>query len=76
MPELGSGGGERPSSKRNMAIGLERSILAKTCSLMRDRTILVNLFPDPITLTVDVNRCWNNAGRELGFPKFADATRD
>jgi len=73
-PELESGGGERPSSRRNMAIGLERSILAKACSLMWDWTIFVNPFPDPITLTEEVHRCWNDARRELGFPNFADAT--
>jgi len=73
-PELESGGGEWPSSRRNMAIGLERSILAKACSLMWDWTIFVNPFPDPITLTEEVRRCWNDARRELGFPNFADAT--
>jgi len=36
MPELKSEGGERTTSRRNMAIGLERSILAKACSLMWD----------------------------------------
>ena len=74
MPELESGRGERPSSRRNIAIGLERSIQAKPCSLMWDWTILVNPFPDPITLTEEVRRGWNDGWRELGFPKFADAT--
>jgi len=73
-PELESGGGERPSSRRTMAIGLERSILAKACSLMWDWTILVNLLPNPMTRTKEVCRCWNDAGRELGFSNFADAT--
>jgi len=59
-----------------MAIGLERSILAKACSLMGDWKICVNPFPDPITLTGEVRRCWNDAPRELGFPNFADATPD
>ena len=36
-PELEGGeGGTRTSSRRNMAVGLERSILAKACSLMWD----------------------------------------
>lgn len=73
-PELDSGGGERTSSRRNIAVGLERSILAKACSLMWDWTIFVNPFPDPITLTEEVRRCWNDARNELGFPNFADAT--
>jgi len=71
---LESGGGERPSSRRNIAIELDRSILAKACPLMRDCTIFVNPFPDPITLTEDVCRCWNDSGRDLSFPNFADAT--
>ena len=57
-----------------MAIGLERIILAKACFLMWDWTIFVNPFPDPITLTEEVRRCWNNVGRELGFPNFADGS--
>jgi len=56
-PELESGGGERPSSRRNMAIGLERIILAEASSLMWDWTIFVNPFPDRITLTAEVRRC-------------------
>ena len=51
MPELKGGGGERPSSRRNMDIALERSILGKAVFLMWDWTIFVNPFPDPITLT-------------------------
>jgi len=57
-----------------MAIGLECSILAKACALMWNWMIFVNPFPDPITLTKLVCRCWNDARRELGFPNFADAT--
>jgi len=74
MPELECGGRERPSSGWNMPIGLERSILAKGCSQMGDWTIFVNPFPDPIPLTKEVRRYWNNARRELGFPNFADTT--
>jgi len=56
-------------------MGLEHdSILAKAGSLRLDRTILVNPFPDPITLSEEVHKCWNDAQRELGFPNFADAT--
>jgi len=73
-PELESGGGEQPSSRRTMAIGLERSILAKAYSLMWDWTIFVNPLPDSITLTKEVRRCWNDVWRELGFPNFADTT--
>lgn len=74
IPELDSRGGERTSSRRNMAVGLERSILAKACSLMWDWAMFVNPFPDPITLTEEVRRCWNDARNELAFPNFADAT--
>jgi len=75
-PELESGGRERHSSRWDMAIGLECSILAKACCLIWDWTIFVNLFPDPITLTKEVRRCWNDARRELGFANIADATPD
>ncbi|RPA88797.1 hypothetical protein L873DRAFT_827102 [Choiromyces venosus 120613-1] len=74
MPELDSRGGGWTSSRQNMATGLERSILAKACSLMWDWTIFMNPFPDPITLTEEVRRCWNHAQDELGFSNFADAT--
>jgi len=57
-----------------MTIGLQRSILTKACSLMWDWTIFVYPFPDPMTLTEDVRRVWNDARRDLGFPNLADAT--
>ena len=55
-----------------MTIGLEHSILVKASDLMWDWTIFVNLFPDPITLTEDVRRCWSDARSQLGFPYFGD----
>jgi len=57
-----------------MAIGLKRSIVLKARDLMWEWTIFVNLFPDAITLTEVVRRCWKDARRELGFANFADAT--
>ena len=74
MLELDSGGGQQASSRRNMATGLERSILARARDLMWDWTIFVNPFPDPITLTEEVRTCWSEAWTLLGFPHFADAT--
>ena len=57
-----------------MAIGLECSTLVKARDLMWDWTIFVNPFPDPITLTDEVGRCWRDARSELAFPDFGDAT--
>ena len=57
-----------------MATGLERTILARSCSLLWDWTIFVNRFLDSITLTEEVRTCWSDAGTQLGFPDFADAT--
>ena len=57
MRELESGGGQQASSRRNMDIGPERSILARARNLMWDWTIFVNPFPDPITLTEEVSTC-------------------
>ena len=57
-----------------MAVGLERSILVKASHLIWDWTIFVNPFPDPMTLTEEVRRCWKDAWSELDFPDFADAT--
>jgi len=74
MLELHSGGGQQASSRRNMATGLERSILARARDLMWDWTIFVNRFPDPITLTEEVRTSWSEARTQLGFPDFADAT--
>jgi len=74
MLELDSGGGPQASSRRNMATGLERSILARARDLMWDWTIFVNPFPDPITLTEQVRTCWSAVRTKLGFPDFADAT--
>jgi len=54
--ELDSGG-QQASSRRNMATGHERTILARSCDLMWDWTIFVNPFPDPITLTEEVRTC-------------------
>ena len=73
MRESDNGSGQRTSSRRNVAVGLERSILVKARDLMWDWTIFVNPFPDPITLTEEVRRCWSDARRELGFPDFGDA---
>ena len=74
MRELDKGGGQRTSSRRNMAVGLERSILAKARDLMWDWPIVLNPFPDPMTLTEEVRRCWTDAWSEWGLPDFADAT--
>ena len=50
-PELDSLGEQHTSSRRNMATGLERSIVLKAADLMWEWTIFVNPFPDAITLT-------------------------
>jgi len=71
--ELDSGG-PQASGRRNMATGLERTILARSRDLMWDWTILVNPFPEPITLTEEVRTCWSNAQTKLGFPDCSDAT--
>ena len=57
-----------------MATGLERTILARSHDLMWHWTILVNPFPDTITLSVEVRTCLRNARTKLGFPDFADPT--
>jgi len=54
-------GGEQASRGRNMATGLEGTILARSRNLMWHWTIFVNLFPDPITLTEEVRTCWSDA---------------
>jgi len=74
MREFDNGSGQRTSSRLNVAVGLERSILVKARDLMWDWTIFVNPFPDPITLTEEVRRCWRDTWSELGFPDFGDAT--
>ena len=74
MREFDNGSGQRTSSRRNVAAGLERSILVNACDLMWDWTIFVNPFPDPSTLTEAVRRCWSDAPSELGFRDFVDAT--
>jgi len=66
-------GGQQASIRRNMATGLERTILARSHDLMWNWTIFVSPFPDPITLTEDVRTCWLDARTKLGFPDFADA---
>jgi len=71
--ELDSGG-QQASSRRNMATGLARTILARSRDLMWDWTIFVNPFPNPITVTEEVRTCWSDARTKLGFPHFADAT--
>jgi len=71
--ELDSGG-QQASSRRNMATGLEDTILARSRELLWDWTIFVNPFPDPITLTEEVRTCWSDAQTKLGFPDFADTT--
>ena len=74
MREFDDGSGQRTSSRRNVAAGLERSILVKARDLMWDWTIFVNRFQDPITVTEEVRRCWRDARSELGFPDFGDAS--
>ena len=74
MREFDNGSGQRTSSRQNVAVGLERSILVKARDLMWDWTIFVNPFPDPITLTEEVCRCWRDAQSELSFPDFGDAS--
>ena len=74
MRECDNESGELTSSRRSVAIGLEHSILVKAHDLMWDWTIFVNPFPDPLTLTEEVRRCWRDAWSELGFPDFGDAT--
>ena len=74
MPELDSRE-QQASSRRNMATGLECTILAKARDMIWDWMIFVNPFLDPITLTEEVCTCWSNAQTELGFPDFADATQ-
>jgi len=71
--ELDSGG-QQASSRRNMATGLELTILARSRDVMSDWTIFVNLFQDPITLTEEIRTCWSDARTKLPFPDFADAT--
>jgi len=71
--ELDSGG-QQASSRRNMATGLERTILARSRDLMWHWTIFLNPFPDRITQTKEVRTCWSDARTKLGFPDFADAT--
>jgi len=72
--ELDSGG-QQTSSRRNMATGLEPTILARSRDLTWDWTICVNRFPDQITLTEEVRTCSSDAGTKLGFANFANATR-
>ena len=74
MREFDNGSGQWTSSRRNVAVGLECSIQVKAHDLMWDWTIFMNLFPDPITLTEEVGRCYSDARSELGFPDFADTT--
>ena len=74
MREFDDGSGQRTSSWRDVAVGLERSILVKARDQMWDWTIFVNPFPDPITLTEEVRRGWRDARSELGFPDFGDAS--
>ena len=72
--EPNSEGIQQTSSRRNLTVGLERSILAKARDLIWDWTIFVNPFPDPIILTEEVRRCWSDAQIELSFLDFVDAT--
>ena len=74
MREFDEGSGQRTNSCRNLAVGLERSILVKARDLMWQWTIFVNPFPDAITLTEEVRRCWRDAWSELDFPDFGDAS--
>jgi len=74
MREFDNGSGQRTSSRRNVAVGLESSILVKARDLMWDCTTFVNPFPNTITLTEGVCRCLRDTHCELGFPDFGDAT--
>ena len=74
MREFDDGSGQRTSSRRNVAVGLERSILVKVGDLMWNWTIFVSPFPDLITLREEVRTCWRDTLSELSFPNFADAT--
>ena len=73
LRELDSGG-YPASSRQNMATGLVRTILARSRNLVWDWRIIVNPFPDIITLTEEVRTCWSEARTKLVFPNFADAT--
>ena len=75
MPEFDHGSGQRTSSRRNVAVRLERSILVKARDLMWDWTIFVIPFLDPIALTEEVRRCWRDAWSELVFLDVRDASR-
>jgi len=56
-PEIHRPGGQQTSSRRNMAIGLECSIVLKAHDLMWDWMIFVNPFPEVITMNEAVGRC-------------------
>jgi len=73
VQELHSGG-QQATTRRNMATGLERTMLARSRDQMWDWTLFVNQFPDPITLTEEERTCWSDARTKLGIPDFADAT--
>ena len=73
-PERHGTGGHQTSSRRNIAVGLEHSIVLKARDLMWNWMMFVNQFPDVITLNEAVGMCWKDAQRELGLPNFADAT--
>ena len=72
MRESDNESGQQASSRRNVAVELEHSILVKARDLMWDWTIFMNPFPDPITLMEEVHRCWSDARSELGFPDFGN----
>jgi len=74
MLELDSRGEQLASSRQNIATGLERSILAGARDLMWDWMIFVTLFPQSISLTEDVQRCWGEAQTQPGFPDFAESS--
>ena len=74
MREFDNGSRQRTSSRQNLAVGLERSILVKARDLMWDWTIFVNPLLNPTTLTEEVRRCWRDAQSELGFPDFGDTS--
>ena len=61
MREFDDGSGQRTSSRRNVALGLERSILVKARDLIWDWGLFLNPFPDAITPTEEVRRCWRDA---------------
>ena len=74
MREFDNGSGQRTSSRQNLAVGLERSILVKARDQMWDWTIFMNPFPNPTILTEEVRRCWRDARSELRFSDLGNTS--